>query len=480
MSQENHPSLFEAVKPQNSLPFGPFAPPEGFDHGPEFAGEPPRSLPPDVRRSRYVRARKSTVWILLMIGSACWATDQLPFVKMLSWYLLPLGYLHWIGAGFLGLAAIYWIRNLSSPGYLNSVRYGEPVIGRIRQVYVDRTGTAEVPQGRFMAEVEFRHPLKGEIQTTVVSAPDVFAMKDQPKMDAGVTAGEYVTLVYLPDRLEKTLQIYGWLGLNPDCDFIRKNGQPLKPISPITGLMVVLGITAIGWLLLGFFYVIGRYTPIDENEWRPFAVGAALLVIPMLVFSLRVANREQVATNSMFRRYMVAVFMALVFTCMTSFVAVGFLNGFFDRSPTHLEPVKIVQLWHETTEFVIRTYQLEFHPYPNGPTTKKMVTVETQALFQPDSLGVIDVGSGWLGMRWIRDFYPIVWQSVPADGAPAIGEISFRRPNELELIRIVPQIVAGDSGIHTPPEVMLPELRQRMAGYLTTSLQATIIEPPNR
>jgi hypothetical protein len=122
-----------------------------------------------------------------------------------------------------------------------------------------------------------------------------------------------------------------------------------------------------------------------------------------------------------------------------------------------------VQLWQTTHEFVLRTYQLEYHHYPVGEREKKMVTVETLSSFEPDSLGVIDVGSGRLGMRWLRDFHPVEWLRVNADNQEDFrDEIRFQMPNEAQPTRIVPRIVVGAYAPVPPPDAMLPELRARM------------------
>jgi hypothetical protein len=139
--------------------------------------------------------------------------------------------------------------------------------------------------------------------------------------------------------------------------------------------------------------------------------------------------------------------------------------------------VKIVQLWQETfVELAIRTYQLEYQPYPNGPTEKKMVTVETLSSFEPNALGAIDVGSGWLGVRWLRDFHPVEWHAVPAGtGETLPGEMTFQMADEPPT-RIAPHVRMSEALLLPPPEVLLPELRTRMVAHLTNNLKATVID----
>jgi hypothetical protein len=458
-----------------------FAPPSDFDFGHEFAAPPPRPLPDFVPHSRYILARKATVWALLMVGAMCWATEWIPFVQTLSWYLLPLGYLNWIAWGMFALAALYWLRNVTTLGHAELLRTGLPLVGRVRQVEIKFSGSGEVRTGRYAADVEFRDPTSGDLQLQTVLSPEPLALWQLAKIDPGVTAGDYVTLVFLPGRLEKSLQLYGWLGLNPRVDLMRKNGRPLTPQSPLTSLMVVICVTAVLWALLAFLYVIGRYDTFDDDFWSPYAVGIGLATIPFAIMQIRRFKRAGATAYTLLKRVVVAAFLSLLGGFMVGFTTVGFLNGFFDGSPLQLEPIKIVQLWEETHELIIRNYQLEYHTYPAGDRHKKMVSIETLMAFHPDSLGVVDIGSGWLGMRWLRDFYPIEWQYRDEDqNKPLPGEIRFRMPDDPQPHRLVPLVVIGTNLPLSPPKALLPELQARMALQVTNHFKATVIEPADK
>lgn len=474
--EEPLPSEF----PEGSLKMEPFEVPADFDHGSEFSSEPPRDLPEVVRQSRYCRGRKATVWVMLTIGAACWATQELPFVKMLSWYLLPLGYLNWIGTGLFVLAGYYWLRNVLTWGDLDLIRHGEPLTGRIRQVAVMTEGTAEMPYGRFIAEVDFIHPDTGEMHVAGLPAPDNFLMKDLPKMNAGVLPGDNVTLVYLPGRLDQTMRLYGWTGLNAEQDLIKKNGKPLKPMSPVAGLMYVIGSTFVAWLLLGFVYAVGRYLPLDDSNWLPYVIGMGIAALVMtIILVVRGVDREPAAGSTRLQQYAGMVLAGVLLGVLLGVVSVGFLNCYFDQSPPQLKPVKVVQLWNRTVNFVVRMYEVEYHVYPNGTVSKQMVPVETLASFQPDSLGVMDVGSGLLGAAWLRGFYPIIWQKIESrdDNQPVYpGELTLKMPNEQETSRIIPVVVIPGHDPLPPPEIIIPEARQRILKYLVNEIGAKQIE----
>jgi hypothetical protein len=479
MSADEIRNALDAGDAAGRRPFDFFAPPDDFDHGAEFQPEPPRPLPDIIRDGRYVRARKDAAWTALLISMLCFATAQLPFIQELSWYLLPLGYLDWIGAFFLALAVCLWLRNFAVPGHLALVRRGYPLVGKVRKVDLKPGGFGDYQNGRFVAEVEYKHPESGALQRGSVTSPDVFMLNDGSTMEPGVAPGDYVTLAYLPGRVKATLQLYGWLGLNADLDFVRKDGYPLQPHSPIRVLLAVTGFTVLCWVLLGFLYVFERYMPFDDDSnWSPYLIGIGLASLPFAVVMFRRVDRDGATAFGVVKRYLFAGFWSFIGGLIVGGMVVGFLNGYFDHSPTQLEPVRIVQLWNKTHDFILRTYELQYSPIPAGEPKKKIVDFETLSMFEPGSLGVMDVGSGWLGMRWLRGFHPVEWVAVDEDEKAVLpGEIEYRMPDQPESIRIAPQVQIGETAALPPPPAMLPELRARMIATLTNTFKATVIEP---
>src|SRR5262245_56789369 len=85
---------------------GPFSPPGDHAFEPELTGPPPRTVPPDCRQApAAARFRRNGISCLLM-GLACVVLSRAHFVQDLSYYLLPLQYLSYIGAGLFILGAV--------------------------------------------------------------------------------------------------------------------------------------------------------------------------------------------------------------------------------------------------------------------------------------------------------------------------------------------------------------------------------------
>lgn len=443
----------------------PFEPPDDFDHGEAFASDPPRAIPPSARKSRFVAGRRTVVWTLLTLAAACWVTAPLPFVRTLSWYLLPLGYLDWCGLGLAVLAGFIWLRNATTVGRLEYYKHGEALVGRVLAWGINAEGTNDAPQGRFVANVEFRHPETNQLETRLVADDDVFPLGEAAKRSCGVERGDYLTLVYLPRDFDKTLRIHGWQGIDPDRELMSKNGKQLKPMSPVAALLIVLAITAAFWCLLSFIYVIGRYEPLDV-VWQPYAIGIALASIPFIILMQFGIDRKAETKWPMFARRFGLGLLGVFGGFMVGFPTVGFLNGWLDKSPPQFEPIRVVQLWHTTWNFIVRNYELEYTPYLGGDAKKKTVSVETIDQFANDSLGVIDVGQGALGMRWIRGFHPIIWEALGANAEPVAGEVRMKFKDDDEITRVAPRILYSEQDLKPLPEVMLTDARQRLNAQL--------------
>ena len=140
-------------------------------------------------------------------------------------------------------------------------------------------------------------------------------------------------------------------------------------------------------------------------------------------------------------------------------------------------PIRVVQLWHQTILLPgVRYYEVQFESYPRGARAKKTVTIETLQSFQPGSLGVLDVGNGLLGIPWIRDIRPVTWHEIAPAAARQQGAITFHPANSLQPLTIVPLATMADGSNFAPPDVLIPELRQRMIQYLQHDLQAKIVD----
>src|SRR5689334_15813036 len=89
---------------------GPFSPPSNYRFEPELSGRPPRTVPNDCRAAPVATKARQAAIICILMGLACLLAARVHVLHELSYYILPLGYLSWIG---LGLAVIGGVLLLS-------------------------------------------------------------------------------------------------------------------------------------------------------------------------------------------------------------------------------------------------------------------------------------------------------------------------------------------------------------------------------
>ena len=101
--------------------------PAGVDRPlpPELVGPPPRELPESFNQGRLALQRRRLFWSCLAAGTACFTLAPLPFVKTLSLYILPLGYLMWIGLAIFVLGLVAYLRAFHS----HLLDFGEAYLG---------------------------------------------------------------------------------------------------------------------------------------------------------------------------------------------------------------------------------------------------------------------------------------------------------------------------------------------------------------
>lgn len=254
----------------------PFDLAPGASHAfePEFTGPPPRPIPDRLDQGPYVRRRRAGAIALAAAAGTCLLLSRVSGVDVLARYVLPLRYLHWIGLGALLLSAVAYLALAMRIGPFRYVRDGIPLAARV--LHLVKAPTAIVngaPSAHaFIAAVAFRHPETGEVLQAQVRSRD-FSSARKEAYDAPFKVGQDVTAVYLPGRLEQTLQIYAFLDLSPDVNLTARAGDR-RGDSPLKIALLVAAIPAFFLVLFANVYGFGRYHPVD------FEYGQA--AVPMI------------------------------------------------------------------------------------------------------------------------------------------------------------------------------------------------------
>lgn len=415
---------------------------EGHVFERELQDRTPRAMPAFVGESRYDRSRLKQAAGWFIVGACSYALSTLPFVRSLSYNLLPLGYLHYIGLACIAVAAIGIAGRALRLGRYRYIRFGLPLaVGIVRVEKAPLVFNGKPIAYSFVALAEAAHPDTGEIGRYEVKSPG-FPIDKKDLYTTPLRPGQTVTALYLPGRFPKSLQLYGFLELNPDLDFVQRiepdNRGGLLDVF-LKGLGICLFFAALFWNA----YALDRYWPLDAGGVLPITVGlgsGVLGFLLMLVVMLRsdsrppaqaaqaesaaaAENPEAVEAKKSTRRQeaLAKVLAPLVIGFLSAFTGLNVLfavNALPDRSDPVYELVEITDLTQTTYNFIYRTYNIKYE-YPAGKTRNINTTYERIMAFEC-GLGAAEVHQGYLGWPWIKEVYPV--KPVPE----ADGEGQFR------------------------------------------------------
>ena len=444
---------------------GPFSPDPDFSHGGEFIPAPPRPIPARLRQGSYARRRRTALVSLAVLGGACLIFAPLHFVRELGFYILVFHYLHWIGLVLLLFAAGIFIQQRFDAGDYRYVREGIPFVGRVLDVDLAMSGIADAPHFGYAVALEYIHPETGRRQTGVVVSEPLALAAQAELFEPAVTPGDYVTLVGLPGRIEKTVRVYGFLGLDPDRELIRKNGEPRQGMSVRRVLLLVCACLGALLLVTAALASLWFYLPID-GDWRvavvPIAAGAVLGGVAAVVI-----GRSGELPSGWFDRWVGYVGGALI-GAVGGFFALSIFNAVLDDSPAEYRPVEVVEYWQITHyPLFVREYEIEFRELGDQERHKHPARVSEMERFRESNLGVMEIGRGAFELPWVRRLHPLRW--IPAELAPENVERFLVKTEDGDVVAIAPAIELGDGKRMPPPDGLVARARQQIAPFLAES-----------
>ena len=398
-----------------------------YSFEPEFTGQPPRPIPDRLDEGPYPREQRTRAFLLLAFGFLCLLLSRAPGIDVLALYVLPLGYLSWIGLLLLAGAALAYLPLALHRGPFRYVRDGLPLAVRVLDLV---KGPRVIINGQpsthgFVATVGFRHPETGEVEVAAVKSNE-FASARKDAYDTPFKVGDDVTAVYLPGRLGKTLRLYSFLELSPEVNL--RMSSTARASSPWRTVGVLLAVCGLLLVALANVYAFGRYEPVPFEFRRavvPFVAGAVVIgggVFAALYFSHR---GEQVRVRE---RAIVALATGKAVEAETPFlghglhggilrviVAAGALllggvtavcwsfmaNAWLDRSPGRPVPATIAGMTMTTHAFLFRRYELAYR-LEGSTETHKLLTTPQHLLSLGDREAVAHVREGRLGWPWVE------------------------------------------------------------------------------
>ncbi len=421
--------------------------PETRSFEPELVGPSPRPIPDDLRRGPYEQRRRKTEIALVAAGLGCLAASRAPGLETLALYVLPLGYLGWIGLGLIALAAVGAADRSLRPGPYRYVKDGVPLPAVVRGLLKapSLVHNGQPSHYAFNATLAVRHPETREAVTVLAKSRD-FAASKKDHYETPFRVGDEVTVVYLPGRFEKSARLYAFLDLNP---FLALSCRAAPPSSPwaVAGLLVA--VPALFTVLFANLYAFGRYHPIGFEYRRglvPMIAGGVLIggaVLFGLVQSHRAEQRRVMERNQKAllegralepsRRFLgegpqgwllrLAVAAGSILIGALTALCWAFLaNAWGDASPPRSVPAEIRSITATTHAFLFREYEIEYRLAGSAEELKLLTTPE-EIRTLAGACAVALTREGRLGWRWVERLQPVACQ----DGSVALSGSSAGR-----------------------------------------------------
>lgn len=404
--------------PQAASDLVPFDPPADFDHGEEFQPEIPRPIPRKLRRGSFARRNHGIAMTWTALGAAFVLISPWDVVWKMSFYVLPLAYLGWVGLAMIAIGVIVLIQNRLTKKRFEYVVAGQPFVGRVLDVQEHETVTinpetkAPMSRIRYQIAVEYENPETHRSEFATLLTDESWDKSQTVHYSLEVQPGDYATLVAMPGNIAATVRIYGLLGLDPKREFLKFKGKPLSGISPIKAIAIAGIVFGIMWMFVGFFYVITFCFP-EEWNWPLGMTAMGLGGVAGVILGLMIQRSSVTEANEANKSS--AAVVAGSFGLIGLFVGLmglGLINALCDQSPSRYVPIEIVNHWQRTHNFIIRDYELEFSEFGIAKTTKAHVSVDTLMRIGQSRFGVKELRDGGLGLEWIADYHPMEWLPV--------------------------------------------------------------------
>lgn len=416
---------------------GPFEPPPDYEFEPELLGDAPREVPPESKHGPFAKKRLAAILGVLTAASLCVGSSRFSLMREWGQYFLPLAWLFWIGLGLVAIAAIMGISNKLSKGPFRYVEEGIPLVGRILAL-VKRPAlivNGAPSQYDIITVVDYRDPATNELKVAELKSPPFSAaMKD--KYGTSFRVGDYVTLAYFPGKFEKTVQVYGYLGLRDNEGLIRVDDPDAGRVNlwkiPLTVLAVAAIFGVLGWNL----YAFGRFFPVDfevaQGAW-PMGIGGLVLGSALIGFILwegrrgraNIEKRNALAVQEgnvveadfgTFQGGLHGWIMGIVLIAGSlllggaTFLCWCFTwNALADNSPPQMKPVQINDMIMTTHNFIFREYTLEY-TLEGAKEKQKLMTSPAHLrdlILAGGQNGMAEIHAGRLGWPWVKTVHPV-------------------------------------------------------------------------
>ncbi len=412
-----------------------------YEFEPEFLFPVPRPLPDWFAHSEFAQQARRQVILAAASGLFLIALSSTHWTKRLGLFVLPFAYLDFIGLGLIVIALFKLLAVVLHRGPIAYLVRGKPIAAEVLSLTKAPVLRVNGVDARYaiVAEIGYLHPQTGNEVTQFVQSND-FLADTRERYSTSLQVGDIVTAVYLGSAVERSLRLYGFLGLNPQRRFLI-DAKSYRAGSHRLSLGAQILVLALFFSqLIANVYAFAFFCPIDFDwlkQLPPFLIGAACLtllfgVLSYLAYRKRkalwfeqqaaAAQRGEVQeaySASIWERGGIEGFaLKLLFAVGgplllgISALCLAFIaNGALDRSTPEILPVELTQLTVSTENFILREYSIEFlSPFTKSKTKFNADPAALRRLLGPSGELIPAealVRSGWLGWRWVADVRPV-------------------------------------------------------------------------
>jgi hypothetical protein len=399
---------------------------------PELEGEPKRTIPPEIQNGPYARARRRTLAICFTCGVLFLLCSFLPIFQKWGLFFLPFAYLSWIGAGLVALSILLFVQQQFALGSLEYVVGGLTIPAKIVNLQLQQIvlNTGQIGASfHYQVTVEFLHPEHDSLETSVfLLEPTRGALIDQYEVTHQI--GDTVTLVYLPGRIDKTIQLYSSLKLRSDIGLIRKPQWADPGNSMFKSVAFTIGLFSFFFMMFWCLYALSRYKPLVFTMEQGILAGIGAVVVGgayLFHLLLKRYKKQQLSRESdelgttsppvlvpvpgRFSRYFGGFILFLGFLLLGAimFLCTGWtLNAWLDNSGGRTRPVVITETIQKTYKMIFRTYEMKFEFLDDPSRKTHEIGTTPQEINQfTVPFGRADIRSGCFGWEWLNTIEPV-------------------------------------------------------------------------
>lgn len=390
---------------QQELP--DFAVPPEYRLESELTAPLPRPLPDSLRHHPKRVAQRRGSWRMSAVFSLLCALGLVfqnsSWMHIAGLYFTPFAYFWWVG--WVGLAFGVWgLLHFWYPGKKDPflyLRHGVPLTVRVVDLKYEVATRVNGSDTTFVYDVyvDFPDPRSGDPSCAVLRSAAL--AKGAARLRCRI--GDYLTALYLPGMAETSLILYGFSGINPDCDLLARENK--KVPWPMV-LASLLGVVALCW---GVFCYPLRSTDEAKALWLVVPVVLAALALSWRQHdkSLRRIDEEYQRalacgeammgeTFSHPRRW-ATLLLGMIAGLFVGFGGVLWLNGALDFGVASEVPVRVTGVTRTTYQGLVCSYSAEYADPESGKNEK--LGVSPLRLEDADQAYLV-THPGALGMPW--------------------------------------------------------------------------------